>query len=725
MLDQAQNRLASSAVRELRVALSNFFLYSAGNDMVLKSIERLLGALDLLFESLPSVGLGESEGRLLMEGSALDERMTGSTNMIKDLFLTHKIQTLTFLKGVTAQEIKDIFELLKPRALPTGLSLVQALVQKPLAHIRLNEKVYVAIKEGEKVVTGDAKTTGEENMEEALEALQYFLQIFSRVRPESKKREVARKMIDNMGEWLTEGMGGSGSAAGTPVAPGDSKSWLEVMGGFMALKKNLAATDKPAQIKEAQADMDELIKKLVLLGESQGLPLGEAVAAAGEAALISAPKVSSPEIPSGAGQILADIREGKWDAFWDLAREEEANDCLSQLQDPEEEETFETLWEGLWHRIFAGEEPTQGLALRHLNRLEWNRVPRHLQLDGFRNVRKFLVAPRHPSNYPWGLSLLQDWLPQEIAYPDWEEFLDTVLVLKELAENTKPRFERQNQAAAVALETVFCDPILESLFTLHSTNEKEKELVLNLFTTLGSLAVPFLIEKAEKAQAGGPDGPKAVELLNSIESSGVPVYLPFLKEKGKPENIDKLLEIFRKAPLPAGLADHFEKNWAFYSPEVQIKIVDIVELWKRTDFRPLLIHLLVNPGSALSFRALKALAKVGLEGDAGPILEAVQKYPAHSHDREKFWILACQVLGELGDAMAIPSLMEWAEKYKFLEHKKERSPEVRKVAIEALGHFASADVKGFLEGLRKEGEKEFKPAVDKALASLGAKQEKP
>src|SRR6185295_905857 len=140
MLDQAQNRLASSAVRELRGALSNFFLYSTGNDMVLKSLDRLLGALDLLFETLPSVGLGESEGRLLMEGATLDERMTGSTNMIKDIFLTHKIQTLTFLKGVTTQEIKDLFELLKPRALPSGFSLVQALVQKPLEHIRLTRR---------------------------------------------------------------------------------------------------------------------------------------------------------------------------------------------------------------------------------------------------------------------------------------------------------------------------------------------------------------------------------------------------------------------------------------------------------------------------------------------------------------------------------------------------------------------------------------------------------
>src|SRR5579883_340685 len=176
MLNPSQIQLASLAVRELGVSLSNFFLYSAENSMVKQSLDRLLEALSHLYEELPSVSFGESEGRLVVEGAPLDERLTGSTNMIKDMFLTHKIRTLTFLKGVTSSEVHGLFSLLRPRALPEGVSLSQALAEKSLEHVKVNEKVFVALSEGEMVVPGDSALGGEQNLQEALEALQYFLQ---------------------------------------------------------------------------------------------------------------------------------------------------------------------------------------------------------------------------------------------------------------------------------------------------------------------------------------------------------------------------------------------------------------------------------------------------------------------------------------------------------------------------------------------------------------------
>ena len=60
--------------------------------MVMESLQRFLTILEQLFTSLPSVSMGESEGRLAVKATPVDERTTGSTNMIRDLFLTHKIQ---------------------------------------------------------------------------------------------------------------------------------------------------------------------------------------------------------------------------------------------------------------------------------------------------------------------------------------------------------------------------------------------------------------------------------------------------------------------------------------------------------------------------------------------------------------------------------------------------------------------------------------------------------
>ena len=441
MLEPALAYEAATAVRELRVALSNFFLYATGNNMTLLSIQRFLGALESLFKKLPSVTLGESEGRLVVEATTLDERTTGSTNMLKDLFLTHKIHSLTFMKGVDAEELKAFFSLLRPKGLPVGMSLSQAMVQKSLQYIRVNEKVFVALSEGETVVQSDAVPKGEQNMQEALEALQYFLQIFARVRPENNKREVAQKLMDNMGSWLqTEGMGTSdGQKTAGPEA---AKAWLEVLGTVMALKNGLAALKTPGEIKNTQVGMDELVKKLVLLGQEQGVDIKE-----GEIPLVAPASVAENVPPPPAAKVEKDPRvvaigQGKLEAFWEPSLEEKVDEEFEALQDPDQMDVFEGLWEGLWEKIFSGDEKTQALCLRHMIRLRWDRLPRALQVEGLKNLSKLLFETRRASVYPIGLTLAQDWLPQEMAGPDWTHLLEFVRVLKQLADKRPPAFDK-------------------------------------------------------------------------------------------------------------------------------------------------------------------------------------------------------------------------------------------------------------------------------------------
>ncbi len=718
MLTPSQTTLASSAVRELRVALSNYFLYAVGNDMIQKSIDRFLGSLELLFQDLPSVGLGESEGRLLAEGSPLDERMTGSTNMIKDLFLTHKIQTLAFQKGVEAVEIKALFELLKPKALPTGLSLVQALVQKPLPHIRLNEKVYVAIKEGEKVVTREGLPPGEENLQEALEALQYFLQIFSRVRPESTKREVARKMIDNMGGWLVTGEPGAGpgTAGGGKGGGVGGQPLLEVMGGLVSLKQSLASLKDPGQIKNAQISMDEVLKKLVLLAESQGVG-AEAATALGAASSESQGSLFE------ANSVLGDLRAGKFECLWDPSLERQVDETFSILQEPQEADGFEAFWEEVWKKVLAGNLQEQTLALRHLNRLRWKQITRPLQLEALRNMEKFLVECPHPATYPIALTLVQDWLPQEVDHPDWGEFLETTRVLQQAAGQKPQLFEKQNLAAQAALETVFCWPVLERILAVHTKLAKDK--VMSLLSLLGPLASEFLLEKTQRAAAESPEWKAAVDLLSGMEAGGKAVFEPWIREKGEGADLGRFLEIFKRVPLPGHLADYFEKHWGTLAAENQAKILEVAEMWKRADFRPMLLRLMDHPDRPIAAKALQVLAKVGLEGDSRAIVAAVKNYPEKSGGRDRFWAAACLALGELGDPLGMDPLMEWADKYKFLQSKKERSLEVRRAAIEGLGYFRSNLVKTFLASLQKDAEKELKAALERSLKSIDEKLSRP
>lgn len=734
MLNAAQIQLASLAVRELRVSLSNFFLYSVENAMIKQSLERLLDSLRRLFGDLPSVSFGESEGRLVVEGAPLDERLTGSTNMIKDLFLTHKIRTLTFLKGVEVSEIHGLFSLLKPRTLPEGVSLSQALAGKSLEHVKVNEKVFVALAEGEVVVPGDAALGGEQNLQEALEALQYFLQVFSRVRPETNKQEVAKRLMENMGAWIKPGDlvaaagGGPGGAGSGNIPSPNAQPWRELMASFLAMKNILSSLKTPAQLSGAQGSMDDLLKKLVLLGESQGVQWEdkkEQVEAGpsppssqADAAQLPPEGPTEPENPLGADPILAAVQIGNWDFFLDPSLEEKAAEKIPFLQEPDQSEAFEGLWENLWGRIFSADEGAQALALRHLSRVKWNGVPRPLQLEGLRNLRMLLLRVRKPAPFPMALSLAQDWLAQELVSPDWMEVLETTRLLAELSGMNPPYFEGQALAARAALETVYCEPVLDNLLLRASDGEREGQVILRLFKELGRNTLPFLFQKIETAEPNSPPWRGAVAALESLQSAGLQAYQTILEWPEKRLEVEKFLGIFQVVDPPAEMEEYFGRHWNTFSHAAQAKILAVMGRWKKRGFHPVLEGLLQNPESPIGWQALETLGLLGMEGDGEFVAAAVHRHSSHGKDKEAFWVKACQAMGAIQDVASANALMEWAAKYKFMEQKKGRSLEVRRAAIRALGRFRSETVRDFLSSLKDDSEKELKADVEEALRSV-------
>lgn len=462
-----------------------------------------------------------------------------------------------------------------------------------------------------------------------------------------------------------------------------------------------------------RGEMDEVLRKLVSLAEQGGA--GEAA----QAVLTQVPMEAEFEGGEGdlsplSSSLLASLQIGRWEFLSDLAKEEAVAELILSLQDPSFEETFEQFWERIWKQTESDKEESKALALRHLNRVNWGWVPRHLQLQGIRDLRAFLLERPTAMTYPIALTLVQAWMPQEIEHPDWTEFLEMTKVLKDAAVRTPPLFEHQHMAARAALETIFSQPVLERFLQVHAAGEKEK--VLKVLPLLGPLASDLLLERAFTAPADSPLWLEAVELLNGMESKGVKVFEEWLEEKGGAGNLGRFLDIFKKVPLPAALADYFEKRWSSFDPEAQRKVLEVAETWKRTDFRPLILELLKKPEGPLGTRAVQVLGKVGLEGDSRYILEAIQHHPGTS-----FWIAACQALGDLADPPALETLLEWAGPYKLLENRKNRPLEVRRAALEALGHYRSVAAREFLVGLQKEGEKDVKQAVDQALRSVTEK----
>ncbi len=723
MLNPEQIQLASTAVRELRVALSNFFLYSEENAMVQQSLDRFLANLNKLFATMPSISLGESEGRLVVEGAPLDERSTGSLNMIKDLFLVQKIQSLAFLKGIQASELKTFFGLLRPKTLSAGQSLARALEGKKLPHLKLNEKVFVAIKDGEKVVSGASAAAessalgGEENLQEALEALQYFLQIFARVRPETSKKEVGQKLMEHLGDWLkSEDLLSLPATSGARAVSGASSAhavsnWQNMLEGFLKLKKTLAGVKEPQQVKTAQLSLDDLLKKLVFLGEGQGLGAGEAGASIASGASEQQPVLFEMD------PVFEKLQSGQLEVLSDPSLEGPVGDALLRLQSLPQGEAFHAVWDGLWKNIFSGDEKIQSQGLRHLNRLQWDRMPRPLQLAGFQNLRHFLSGEPSASGYFVALSLVQNWLPLELNKPSWEEVAAMTQALGVLAKRNPPLFERQDEAARATLSSIFYPPALESLYGAETSGESEKGLKTRLFSTLASLTAPFLMDKVQRQSPDSDDWKKAVDLLNQIETAGIPVYERWISRHESPEEWAAFLGMFERVNFSPALADYLEKNWNALAMENRLSVITLVGRWKRTDFHPLVLELLHGISPELALAALKILPRIAMEGDSRRVILELKNYAMDSPAREPFWLETCKALGGLAEPYALSDLMEWAGKYKFLENKKERSAAVRLAALEALGQFKSERVAVFLTKLQ-EDEREMRPAIQGVLEKV-------
>jgi hypothetical protein len=204
MLKAEEIPFAADVVREFRVAVSNIFLYSSANSLVDQSVEKFLQFLRMLYEGREEVTLGIADGQVVVESTAIDERNTGSTELIQTLFHNLELHSLTFKKGLPLEEFKALGKLLQPRGLPPGMTLPQAIESAGLQHVVANNRVFISMQEGEQVDSASKKLQENEEFKSALDALQYFLGVFEKMESGSDKREIAKIFGEKIGGWMPQ-----------------------------------------------------------------------------------------------------------------------------------------------------------------------------------------------------------------------------------------------------------------------------------------------------------------------------------------------------------------------------------------------------------------------------------------------------------------------------------------------------------------------------------------
>lgn len=134
-------RLLSDTVIELNISRRNVGLYPPGHAMVKESIERAFDLLGKLFELRSEITLGVVKDQLVIDEWTLDRK----NPVFKDFALSlhaKDIAAVTFLKGLTREELTGFHEILTAKDSPNGGGVVQLAEQKGITHIMLSPLDY-------------------------------------------------------------------------------------------------------------------------------------------------------------------------------------------------------------------------------------------------------------------------------------------------------------------------------------------------------------------------------------------------------------------------------------------------------------------------------------------------------------------------------------------------------------------------------------------------------
>lgn len=104
-------RLLGNAVIELNIARHILALYSQEHQLVQLSLDKTFGILSDLFELRPEIALAVAKDTLIVDGSNLDPKNPVYREFALSLSRM-SIALVSFVKGVTRQEVFDFFRFL-------------------------------------------------------------------------------------------------------------------------------------------------------------------------------------------------------------------------------------------------------------------------------------------------------------------------------------------------------------------------------------------------------------------------------------------------------------------------------------------------------------------------------------------------------------------------------------------------------------------------------------
>lgn len=730
MLNKNEVQLASLAVREIRVAVAHSLLHPFGSPPVRRAIEKAFHCLHEILLLRPRITLDFEGERPRVEQSNLEEGVVDSTHVLYEILQSHEIRKITFTQSLTEEELTRFFALLKPRFLPDEKTALQSLQENPIPNVGINELEPsfpapipapepvsptertpgppavppddVPAPPGPASITFDVsapmdvlpETEEDVRFEEAEDALERFLEVAGEIDSEKLHEKLIQRLSEKMN--ITPE---TGEKSGTDT----SADWKKLTVEIFTLRDELPTGSK------LQQRMDGILKKWP--NTLRDLPSRNTI------------RVISP-VAQSVSRSESQTRAENPSQLLNPAREAESDAALKTYLAGHQIERIIPAWVVLWNGVFSGSESIQALCLRHLSRLNWTRLPRPLQVEGFSYLDNFLKAHWSESLRLSALDRLDAWLRLERNAGHWETLLSRSESFRTLVADPSTPATLKTKAKTY-LKSLFPHDALESNYQkLGSSGDEQSRLI---FRSAGPLATAFLREHLvvlDPASIDEIETKRLALLVHELEGVGEKPLERLLDRLPGERGARVLFALAQHSPFPPSLVEPLRAQLAQYSIDVRRQALTLAETSDLKDLQGWAIELLGDADLDIVRRALKLLTSSKMEGVSRLVVAMLETREFPTKDaRDSFWIDACQALGDIGDTRAIKPLTDWAQSYSALEKRKEKPVLVRRAAIQALGRFQRDYVKTFLEKLINEGDPAIIDAASEAHEQVTAKLE--
>lgn len=693
---------------QFRVSLNNLQLYPAGSRQASKAATSVYGPLMECLDTLQALTLAEADDVLLANGTPV--RSEGSAQSAGRFLLAFLrrvgLKSVTFRMGLSLDEMKAFLQECNRRRAGgqagEGDSFAAALKEAGVAHIALNERVFVSVSDRDLVIESGAallERSGD-GLDSVMRLVQEVMEITDVQNVEVKDQVrvgLAKQILQENPAIFSQLLGSKPPSGGTSEGGGAVNASIlveaaaEASSLYREMRRRFASgTEEAALADRARA----LLQRLLTLGEGrvEALAIYRDLLERGGIP-DAAPAETPPAVPAPTSPVEEAARLAGRDplSFLDDSIRETLPRLVRELDLAERYDLAERLLDRLADNLSARTAEVRRKAATEIvdmvQSLEAIARPGLVRaLDG--RVLEAQEGERDEETYAKLSSILERRAVTLLKEGDFDRMGEILGLVRRHRDVRSRPFERRPILADQAMERLARGDLPAVLLEdLKSGDPARQDRARELFVKMQEMGVKPLIDEVKKSEDLRLRH-LLVLVIRSIGEDGVARLVETLSEERSPLVIARLLDVIRSVGMEDLVFESLKGLLRHPVAQIRLEVLDALHKMGGAKAADLALGALADDDPRVRTRAASILGDTRSREGIGPLLALLAPRGLFGREvEENLAEAAIQSLGAIGDERALPSLLELLESAPRLPLRKGRSARLRLAAARALVRF--------------------------------------